>query len=96
VEHHAGPAGHPHGQAHAHAYDGVAAHHGDLFTSQSETQSTGDIDRNGDGDSAATAQPDPSANPWSPLPPGARGPGVRMARRPGPGLPGPGRRARPQ
>jgi hypothetical protein len=39
----------------------------------------------------ATAQPDPSASPWTPRPPGASGPGRRVAGSSGPGMPGPGR-----
>jgi hypothetical protein len=44
---------------------------------------------------AATAQPDPSAGPLSPRPPGATGPGLPRAGWSGPGLPGPGRPAGP-
>jgi hypothetical protein len=45
---------------------------------------------------AATAQPNPTASPSSPRPPGTTGPGRRMAGTSGPGLPGPGRRITPR
>jgi hypothetical protein len=45
---------------------------------------------------AATAQPDPTANPSFQRPPGAAGPGWRNLGWSGPGLPGPGRRTRPR
>jgi hypothetical protein len=45
---------------------------------------------------AATAQPGPTASPSLPRPPGAVGPGRPVSGWSGPGLPGPGRRARPR
>jgi hypothetical protein len=41
----------------------------------------------------ATAQPNPTANPSSPRPPGAAGPGRPVTGLPGPGRPGPGQPA---
>ncbi len=46
--------------------------------------------------SAATAQPNPTASPSSPRPPGTVGPGRPVSGWSGPGLPGPGRPARPR
>jgi hypothetical protein len=45
---------------------------------------------------AATAQPNPTASPLSPRPPGAVGPGRPVSGWSGPGLPGPGRRVGPR
>jgi hypothetical protein len=45
---------------------------------------------------AATAQPNPTASPTSPRPPGFAGPGRPTSGRSGPGLPGPGRPASPR
>jgi hypothetical protein len=44
----------------------------------------------------ATAQPDPTANPYLARPPGAGGPGRPVSGSYGPGLPGPGRPANPE
>jgi hypothetical protein len=49
-----------------------------------------------DQDGAASAQPNPPVNPWSPIPPGAAGPGQPVSGRAGPGRPGPGQPARPR
>jgi hypothetical protein len=51
-----------------------------------------DSDRAG----AATVQPDPSASPMPPRPPGAAGPGRPVSGWSSPGLPGPGRPASPR
>jgi hypothetical protein len=45
---------------------------------------------------AATAEPDPTASPLPPRPPGAAGPGRPVSGWSSPGLPGPGRPASPR
>ena len=59
-------------------------------------QATGPGGAGSDQVGAAMAQPNPTANPWSPRPPGVVGPGRLSSGRPGPGLPGPGQPASPR
>ena len=65
---------------------------GEAVNPQPTAPSAGDADQAG----AATAQPDPTASPLPPRPPGAAGPGRPVSGWSSPGLPGPGRPASPR
>jgi hypothetical protein len=78
--------------SHHHAHVLVQAHsdQGSSSDQDSSLQPTAHHGGESDDVGAATAQPDPTANPSIQPPPGATGPGWRMSGRPGPGRPGPG------
>jgi hypothetical protein len=69
----------------------VRGERGEVLSSQPTAPTADESDQAG----AATAQPNPTASPSSPRPPGAAGPGKLVVGWPGPGLPGPGRPANP-
>jgi hypothetical protein len=89
--HHAGPADHHHAHVHR-PYLALLLHAGQVEIHQQVAQTGGDSDDAG----AATAQPDPTANPSFQHPPGANGPGRRAFGWLGPGRTGPGERTRPR
>jgi hypothetical protein len=77
--------------SHPHGHAAVQVVHEQALSPDATVHSAGERDHAG----AATAQPDPhpTASPSWQRPPGAVGPGRRIARLSGPGLPGPGRTA---
>src|SRR5579883_1468524 len=81
ADHRAGPA------IHSHAHVAVRVERGEAVIPQPTASVLDGSDQAG----AATAQPNPTANPGSPRPPGAGGPGRPVLGRSGPGRPGPGR-----
>jgi hypothetical protein len=81
-DHHGGPAFLPH------PHVAVHGEHAAALMGHATAPRAGDSDQA----AAASAQPNPAANPFSPRPPGAVGPGRRSAGTAGPGLPGPGQR----
>jgi hypothetical protein len=85
-DHHGGAA------SHTHAHHVVHGERGRALIPQATAPVAPESDQAG----AATAQPNTTASPWSPRPPGAAGPGRRLPGRSGPGLPGPGRPASPR
>ena len=65
---------------------------GQVVIPQPTAPSAGELDEPG----GATAQPNPTATPLQPRPPGAAGPGRPMSGQSSPGLPGPGRPTSPR
>jgi len=86
-------AGHPVGSAiHPLTHVVVRDEGGEAVVPQPIVPSAADSDQAG----AATAQPDPTASPLPPRPPGTAGPGRPVSGWSSPGLPGPGRPASPR
>jgi len=77
---------------HPHAHIAMRVEREEHLIPQSTAPSASEADEEG----AATAQPNPTASPLSPRPPGAAGPGRPASGWSGPGRPGPGRPERPR
>jgi len=86
-------AGHLVGPAiHPHTHVTVLVERGEAVIPQPIAPSAAESDQAG----AATAQPNPTASPLLPRPPGTAGPGRPVSGWSSPGLPGPGRRPSPR